>query len=88
MGFLFKLIALVAIGAVSTKKGRDFVRNILQICWPTVFPPTDGKDGKTIDADVQGESNSSHDRKAKQKEESGMKDESKEHKEEHANSNS
>lgn len=86
MGFLFKLFALVAIGAVSTKKGRDFVQNILQICWPTVFPPTEGKDGKTIDADVHSDSNSSHDRKAKQKEESKKKDESKDHKEEHANS--
>ncbi len=74
MGFLFKIVALVAIGAVSTKKGRDFVQNILQICWPTVFPPTEGKDGKTIDADVDGDSNGSHDTKAKQKEESKKKE--------------
>lgn len=61
MGFLFKVIALLAIGAVSTKKGRDFVQNILQLCWPTVFPPTDEKYGKTIDADVEGRSNGSKD---------------------------
>ncbi len=88
MGFLFKIVALVAIGAVSTKKGRDFVQNILQICWPTVFPPAEGKDGKTIDADVENDSNGSRKAKAKQNEESKNKEDSKDHKEEHASSKS
>jgi hypothetical protein len=82
MGFLFKVIALIAIGALSTKKGRDFVQNILQICWPTVFPPTEEKDGKTIDADVEPRSKDSNDHKSKKKQET------KEREEESVNSNS
>lgn len=82
MGFLFKMIALVAIGALSTKKGRDFMQNILQICWPTVFPPSEEKEGKTIDADVEPKSKDSNDHKSKKKHES------KDREEEPANSNS